>query len=106
MELDVVRADCAAAANADWSKSFNHVLTDQPGKDSWPIAGATFIIMHAKPDKPQQAAAALKFFDWAYTNGDNLAVELDYAPLPANAKSNVRSQWQNVTDRSGKSVIQ
>ena len=60
----------AAAASAEWSKSFNQVLTDQPGKDSWPITGATFIMMHAKQDKPQQAAAALKFFDWAYPNCD------------------------------------
>lgn len=96
----------AAAANADWSKSLDHVLTDQPGKESWPITGATFILMHAKPDKPQQAAAALKFFDWAYTNGDSIAVELDYVPLPDNAKSNVRGQWRSVTDRAGKSVFQ
>jgi phosphate transport system substrate-binding protein len=96
----------AAAANADWSKSFNHVLTDQPGKDSWPITGATFIIMHAKQDKPQQASAALKFFDWAYTNGDHMAIELDYVPMPDNAKGNIRRHWRNVTDRTGKSVIQ
>jgi len=96
----------AAAANADWSKSFNQVLTDQPGRESWPITGATFILMHAKQDKPQQAAAVLKFFDWAYTNGDKIADELDYVPMPDNAESVVRTRWRNVTDRSGKSVIQ
>jgi phosphate transport system substrate-binding protein len=96
----------AAAANADWSKSFNLVLTDQPGRESWPITGATFILMHAKQDKPQQAAAVLKFFDWAYTNGDKIADELDYVPMPDNAESIVRTRWRNVTDRSGKSVIQ
>ena len=85
---------------------FNQVLTDQPGKDSWPITGATFILMHAKHDKPQQAAAALKFFDWAYTNGDKIAAELGYVPIPDNAKSSIRSQWRGVTGPSGKSVIQ
>ena len=95
----------AAAANTDWSKSLNHVLTDQPGKESWPITGATFVLMHAKQDKPQQAAAALKFFDWAYTNGDKMASELDYVPISDSAKSSVRSQWRGVIDRSGKPVI-
>ena len=95
----------AAAASAEWSKSFNQILTDQPGKDSWPIAGATFIMMHAKQDKPQQAAAALKFFDWAYANGDKTAGELDYVPIPDAVKGIVRAQWRKITDGSGKSVL-
>jgi len=95
----------AAAAGAEWSKSFNQVLTDQPGKDSWPITGATFIMMHAKQDKPQQAAAALKFFDWAYANGDKMADELDYVPMPDAVESIIRTQWRKITDGSGKSVI-
>jgi phosphate transport system substrate-binding protein len=96
----------AAAANADWSKSFNQVLTDQPGRESWPITGATFILMHAKQDKPQQAAAVLKFFDWAYTNGDTIADELDYVPMPDNAESIVRTRWRKITGTSGKPIIQ
>jgi phosphate transport system substrate-binding protein len=95
----------AAAASAEWSKSFNQVLTDQPGKDSWPITGATFIMMHVKQDKPQQAAAALKFFDWAYSNGDKMADELDYVPMPENVESIIRTQWRKITDGSGKSVV-
>ena len=91
----------AAAANADWSKSLNQVLTDQPGNESWPITGASFVIMHSKPDKPQQAAAALKFFDWAYTSGDQMAEELDYAPLPEIAEGIVRTQWRKINDASG-----
>jgi phosphate transport system substrate-binding protein len=67
----------AAAAGADWSKSFYQVLTEQPGKDAWPITGATFIMMHKVQDKPAQAAAALKFFDWAYNQGDKMAAELE-----------------------------
>jgi phosphate transport system substrate-binding protein len=95
----------SAAAGAEWSKSFNQVLTDQPGKDSWPITGATFIMMHVKQDKPQQAAAALKFFDWAYTNGDKMADELDYVPMPDSVESIIRTQWRKITDGAGKSVF-
>lgn len=94
----------AAAAGADWNKSFYQVLTDQPGKESWPITGATFILMHKTQDKPQQAAAALKFFDWAYTNADKMASDLDYVPLPDSVKALVRKQWGEIKDASGKSV--
>lgn len=94
----------AAAAGADWNKSFYQVLTDQPGKESWPITGATFILMHKTQDKPQQAAAALKFFDWAYGNGDKMASDLDYVPLPDSVKALVRKQWGEIKDASGKSV--
>lgn len=95
----------SAAAGAEWLKTFNQVLTDQPGKDAWPITGATFILMHVKQDKPQQAAAALKFFDWAYTNGDVLADELDYVPMPANVEDIVRAQWRKITDGAGKGIF-
>jgi phosphate transport system substrate-binding protein len=95
----------AAAANADWSKSFYQILTNQPGKDSWPITGATFIMMHAKQDKPAQAAAALRFFDWAFKNGDKVADELDYVPMPDGVKSTIRQQWAKIVDTSGSPVF-
>ncbi len=95
----------AAAAGADWAKSFYQVLTDQPGKDTWPISGATFILMHKTQDKPVNAANALKFFDWAYTNGDKMADDLEYVPLPAPVKRLVRQSWAaNLKDTSGKAV--
>jgi phosphate transport system substrate-binding protein len=94
----------AAAAGADWSKSFHQVLTEQPGKDAWPITGATFILMHKAQDKPEQAAAALKFFDWAYVNGDKLAGDLDYVPLPSPVKDLVRRQWAGIKATSGQAV--
>lgn len=73
----------AAAANATWEKSFFQVLTEQPGKTSWPITGATFIIMYLNNgDKVKDAQEALKFFRWAFKNGDKMAEELDYVPLP------------------------
>ncbi|WP_119154441.1 phosphate ABC transporter substrate-binding protein PstS [Caldimonas tepidiphila] len=94
----------AAAAGADWSKSFYQILTEQPGKDAWPITGATFIMMHKAQDKPAQATAALKFFDWAYANGDKTAAELEYVPLPDAVKGLVRKQWGEIKDASGKAV--
>lgn len=95
----------AAAAGAQWDKSFYQVLTDQPGKDTWPISGATFILMHKLQDKPQNAANALKFFDWAYANGDKMASELDYVPMPDSVKALIRKEWaQNIKDGSGKVV--
>jgi phosphate transport system substrate-binding protein len=95
----------AAAAGAEWQKTFNQVLTEQPGKDAWPITGATFIMMHAKQDKPQQAAESLRFFDWAYANGDKMSDDLDYVPLPESVKALVRQQWSKITDASGKPVF-
>ena len=95
----------AAAAGADWSKSFYQILTNQPGKDSWPITGATFIMMHAKQDKPDAAAAALKFFDWSYKNGDKTAEELAYVPMPDAVKAAVRKEWGKITSASGAAVL-
>jgi phosphate transport system substrate-binding protein len=94
----------AAAAGADWKKSFYQILTNQPGKDAWPITGATFIMMHARQDKPEQAQQALKFFDWAYRNGDGMSEELDYVPLPAAVEDIIRQQWTRITDGGGKAV--
>ena len=95
----------SAAAGADWSKTFHHVLTNQPGKDAWPISGATFIIMAKAPEKPVNAANTLKFFDWAYSNGDKMADELEYVPLPAPVKDLVRKAWlANLKDSSGKPI--
>ena len=94
----------AAAAGADWAKSFYQILTEQPGKDAWPITGATFILMYKNQDKPAQAAAALKFFDWAYSNGDKMAVDLEYVALPESVKALVRKAWAEIKDASGKPI--
>lgn len=95
----------AAAAGADWAgQNFGVVLTDQPGKGSWPITGATFILMHVKQDKPAQAAETLKFFDWAYRNGDKLAMELDYVPMPDSVVALITKAWANIKDGGGKAV--
>lgn len=94
----------AAAAGADWAKSFYQILTEQPGKEAWPMSGATFILMHKVQDKPAQAAAALKFFSWAYKNGDKTADDLDYVPMPASVKAAIEKSWSNIKDASGKSI--
>ena len=95
----------AAAAHADWTKSnFAEILTDQTGKDAWPITGATFILMHRVQDKPAQAAEVLKFFDWAYKNGAKMADELDYVALPDSLQKLIRTAWGQIKDGSGKSV--
>ena len=94
----------SAAAGADWSKTFYQVLTEQPGKDTWPLSGATFIMMHKAQDKPVQASNSLKFFEWAFHTGDKMAEELEYVALPDTVKALVRKQWAEVKDSSGKAV--
>ena len=95
----------SAAAGADWAKSFYQILTEQPGKDTWPISGATFILMFKSQEKPATATSALKFFDWAYASGDKMASELEYVPLPDSLKALVRKQWaDNLKDAAGKPV--
>ena len=87
----------AAAANADWAHApgYHLILTSQPGEKSWPITGASFILMYASPPDPAAAGAALKFFDWAYRNGGKMAADLDYVPLPASLISQVRATWKS-----------
>ncbi len=95
----------AAAAGANWSRSFYQILTNQPGDASWPMTGATFILMHKAQDKPAEAATALKFFDWAYKNGDKTADDLDYVPMPAAVKQQVEKLWTaEIKDAAGKPV--
>ena len=96
----------AAAANADWSKTqdFYLLLTDQPGKDSWPITGATFILLHKQQAKPEVAREVINFFDWAYLNGGKLADDLDYVPMPENVVKLVEQSWQQIKGPDGKAV--
>jgi phosphate transport system substrate-binding protein len=95
----------AAAAGAEWTRNnFAVILTDQPGKTTWPISGATFILMHKSQDKPQQALETLKFFDWAYKNGAKLAADLDYVPLPESLTKQIVVSWASVKDSSGKVI--
>jgi phosphate transport system substrate-binding protein len=96
----------AAAANADWSKAqdFYLLLTNQPGRESWPITGATFILLHKQQNKSEVAREVINFFDWAYLNGGKLADELDYVPMPENVVKLVEQNWQQIKGPDGKPV--
>jgi phosphate transport system substrate-binding protein len=95
----------AAAAYADWENadSFYVILTNQAGTASWPIAGATFILMYKQPTDPVAAGEALKFFAWAYANGDKMAEALDYVPMPKTVVTQIEKMWASeIKDSTGK----
>jgi phosphate transport system substrate-binding protein len=96
----------AAAANADWAKApgFYLLLTNQPGAASWPITGASFILVYKNQEKPETAKEVFKFFDWAYHNGQPLAQQLDYVPMPANVVKLVEQAWTAEVKASGAPV--
>jgi phosphate transport system substrate-binding protein len=97
----------SAAANANWDKNkdFYEILTDEPGKDSWPITGATFILMHKFQQDADQGREVLKFFKWAYDNGDQMALALDYIPMPDNVSKLVQAYWkENLSDSSSRPI--
>ena len=97
----------AAAANADWegTPGFGEILTNEPGANSWPIAGATFILIHRQPQDPVAAAEALKFFAWAYDKGDKMAQDLDYVPMPDKVVSAIKKVWATqIKDAGGKAL--
>ena len=101
-------AFAAAAGGAPWSTApGNYVLLlDQPGQATWPISGATFILVYKNPANSDQARRVLQFFDWAYKNGDAAAQALDYVPLPGQVKDLVRKQWATTITLNGKPVYQ
>ncbi|MGA7178124.1 MAG: phosphate ABC transporter substrate-binding protein PstS [Thiobacillaceae bacterium] len=86
----------SAAANANWDKNkgFYEILTDEPGKDSWPITGATFILMQKQAKDAGRNNAVLKFINWAYKNGGAAALELDYIPMPENVVKLIQASWE------------
>lgn len=97
----------AAAAGADWAKTpgMGVVLTNQAGKASWPITGASFILLHKSQASAERAKEVLKFFDWSYKNGGAMASELDYVAMPPAVVKQVQESWKaNVKDASGKAV--
>jgi len=90
----------AAGAHADWASaaqnSFYIILVDQPGADSWPITATTYILMYKQPSDPAASAETLKFFKWAYANGDDMAKSLIYVPLPQNAVQAIEGSWKQI----------
>ena len=92
----------AAAAGADWKNSFYEILTNQKGADTWPISGATFILMYKQQDSAAKASEVLKFFNWAYANGDKMADDLDYVPLPDSTVKLVATEMAKISAKDGK----
>ncbi|GJD93746.1 phosphate ABC transporter substrate-binding protein PstS [Methylobacterium iners] len=97
----------AAAASADWKSApgFGISLTNQAGEDAWPITAATFVLVYKDPVDPAKTAEVLKFFSWAYKNGDKLAADLDYVPLPDNVVGMVNDAWKEIKGKDGKPVL-
>ncbi len=100
------QAFAAAAAGAKWNAAPGYylLLINQPGANTWPISGATFILMHKKQANSQTAHEVLAFFDWAYKNGNPAAGTLDYVPLPDNVKALIRKSWLTIAGPDGKPV--
>jgi len=95
----------AAAANADWNSvpGYGVILANQPGAASWPMTAATFILIPKQPPDPVATAEALKFFAWAYANGDKMAEELDYVPMPKKVVAEIEKMWASeIKDSTGK----
>ena len=96
----------AATANADWKNAPGYylVLTDQPGDKSWPITGATFILIHRKQNDPKLAKAMLSYFDWCFRYGGETAEKLHYVPIPANVVELVQDSWKKEITAGSSSV--
>lgn len=97
----------SAASYAEWDKApgFYEILTNEPGKATWPIAGATFILMHKSQDNPANGKEVLKFFDWGYNNGSLMAKGLDYVPMPASVVKLIEASWKtNIKSKDGSAV--
>jgi phosphate transport system substrate-binding protein len=97
----------SAAAHADWEHApgFYEILTNEPGKDSWSITGASFILMHKAQEKPENGKEVLKFFDWAFKDGGKMAAELDYVPMPDKVVKIIDKAWKTqLKDASGKAI--
>jgi phosphate transport system substrate-binding protein len=86
----------AAAAGAEWNKSLYQILTNQAGKDSWPLSGATFLLMQAKAENMAKSQSVLKFVSWAFAKGDKTAEDLDYVPMPATVKTMIEKSWAQI----------
>ncbi|WP_208276853.1 phosphate ABC transporter substrate-binding protein PstS [Massilia oculi] len=98
----------AAAASVEWTKApgFGVVLTDGAGKQSWPITGVSYILMHKNAADADKAREVVKFFDWSFKNGAPAAAELDYVPMPASVVKQVQDAWKaNLKDASGKAIM-
>jgi phosphate transport system substrate-binding protein len=86
----------AAAAGAEWNKTFYQILTNQAGKDAWPLSGATFLLLQATPVNAAKTQSTLNFVRWAFAKGDKTAEDLDYVPMPAAVKTLIEKSWAQI----------
>jgi len=99
----------AAAKYAEWDKApgFYEIITNEPGKESWPIAAATFILMHKVQENPAAAKEVLKFFNYGYTEGDKMAESLDYVALPDTVVKLIQAHWKNnIKGKDGSAIAE
>ena len=96
----------AAAAATDWSSAadIRQLPTDAPGAESWPITGASFILISRAPQNAAQARAVLRFFDWGLHQGETAIDALDYIPIPSGVLDGLPTLWHMVRDHAGQSV--
>ncbi|WP_382160909.1 phosphate ABC transporter substrate-binding protein PstS [Hydrogenophaga sp. ANAO-22] len=94
----------AASQGVDWKTSHSHMLTHQPSPEAWPITGATFVLMYARPDNVAHAAQALRFFHWGLTQGAPMVTSLGYASLPKAVVDSIEARWAEVRDPAGQPV--
>jgi phosphate transport system substrate-binding protein len=99
----VASSFAASASGASWdpANGFGTILTDQAGAETWPIAGATFILVHKQPANAANTMEALKFFQWAFKNGDQMAADLDFVAFPQDVKQKVMASWSQVQGWTG-----
>jgi phosphate transport system substrate-binding protein len=98
----------SAAAGADWTSApnFRVIMTDAAGDKSWPVAGSTFILMQSAPQDVASSAEALKFFDWGYKNGKQMASDLDYVPMPDSVVALIEKTWKDkIKNADGKPIF-
>ncbi len=92
----------AAAAGTDWAKipGMGAYITNAPGATSWPISGASFILMYKEPGNKARSAEVLKFFDYAFKEGKKMAAELDYVPMPDATTDFIRKNvWSQINTK-------
>lgn len=96
----------AASGNVDWSKAegFYKIIANSDTAEAWPIAAATFILVHKNPENPEKVAGVLNFFNWAYNEGDQAALDLDYVPFPDEAVALFKAEWNKIVGADGKPV--
>jgi phosphate transport system substrate-binding protein len=103
-DRETFRAASEVAPNWDTVGIMQQMATDLPGNDTWPITGASFILMERSPKRSANALAALRFFQWVLQQGPPITHDLGYVPIPSRARAQLPAVWRSITDASGKPI--